>query len=92
MNLSDRNYMLPKFTEFRSSGGICRPSSDYRSMESHQSTYKYERPLDNAFIKANGGTAYSTMNGGKKKKRTTKKKKSATKKKSTTKKKKTQKK
>lgn len=90
MNLSSRNYMLPKFAPFTSSGGICRPSSDYHSMESHQSTYKYERPMDNAFIKANGGTAYSTMNGGKKK--TTKKKKSATKKKSTTKKKKTQKK
>jgi len=81
--------MLPSFTPFRSSGGICKPSTDYRSMESHQSTYKYERPLDNAFIKANGGTAYSTMNGGKKKK-TIKKKKTTTKKKST--KKKTQKK
>ncbi len=90
MNLSSRNYMLPTCTPFRSSGGICNPSADYRSMESHQSTYKYERPLDNAFIKANGGTAYSTMNGGKKK--TTKKKKTTTKKKSTTKKKKTQKK
>ena len=89
MNLSSRNYMLPSFTPFRSSGGICKPSTDYRSMESHQSTYKYERPLDNAFIKANGGTAYSTMNGGKKKK-TIKKKKTTTKKKST--KKKTQKK
>ena len=70
---SGRDYMLPKFAPFTSSGGIRRASTDYRSMESHQSTYKYERPLDNAFIKANGGTAYSTMNGGKKKKTTKKK-------------------
>ncbi len=79
------NYLLPNFTPFRSSGGICRPSTDYRSMESHEQNYKYEKQLDNAFIKANGGTAYSTMNGGKKKRSASKGKKKST----TTKKKKT---
>ncbi len=89
------NYLLPNFTPFRSSGGICRPSTDYRSMESHEQNYKYEKQLDNAFLKANGGTAYSTMMGGKKKKRSTSKgkskSKSSGKKKSVTKKKTTKK-
>ena len=80
------SYLLPNFTPFRSSGGICNPSKDYHSMIGHQKTYTHEKNLDNAFMEKNDGKAYSTMMGGKKKKSTKKKsgsKKKTTKKKST---------
>lgn len=79
------SYLLPKFTPFQSSGGICYPSKDYHSMVG-QSTH-YEKKLDNAFMEKNNGKAYATMMGGaKKKKASSKKKKSTTTKKKSTKK------
>jgi len=77
------NYLLPDFKPFRSSGGICYPSSDYHSMKGPNNMALIEKQVDNAYMASHNGKAYGTMDGaGKKKSRSKSKKKTTTSKKS----------
>ncbi len=77
------NYLLPDFKPFRSSGGICYPSSDYHSMKGPNNMALIEKQVDNAYMASHNGKAYGTMDGAGKKK-TRSRSKSKSKKKTTT--------